>query len=200
MSSPASPENHLPAPVSLGAKLGWIVAIAASFLAMLLAARIGAYTTQVKVLQSEVELAQLETQSLHQQLEAERIVNARQIANLKAQATVEPFTFVTLVSPQVSESKVSAMIVWQRSMLAGVFISDQLPPSASDEEYRLWLEGASGQSVSAGAITVGPEGTTRAMFQASQPIQALTRIVLTREHLGNQHDQPAGAVVLIGTP
>jgi len=201
MSSPSSqlpaPE---PAPVSLGAKLGWIIAVAATFLAVLLAGRILAYTTQVKVLQSESELARMETQSLHQQLEAERIVTARQIANLKAQTAVEPITFVALTSPQTSESKASATIAWQRSTQAGVFISDQLVPPAADEEYRLWFVDASGQSVSAGTIKVGPEGATRATFQLGQPMPALTRITLTREHQGSEIGQPAGPVVLSGTP
>jgi hypothetical protein len=201
MSSPSSqlpaPE---PAPVSLGAKLGWIIAVAATFLAVLLAGRILAYTTQVKVLQSESELAQLETQSLRQQLEAERIVTARQIANLKAQPSVEPITFVALTSPQTSESKVGATIAWQRSTLAGAFISDQLVPPAADEEYRLWFVDASGHSVDGGAIKVGQEGTTRATFQAGQPMPALTRITLTREHQGSIGGQPTGPVVLSGTP
>ena len=202
MSSPSSqlpaPE---PAPVSLGAKLGWIIAVAATFLAVLLAGRILAYTTQVKVLQSESELARMETQSLHQQLEAERIVTARQIANLKAQATtVEPITFVALTSQQTSESKASATIAWQRSTQAGALITDQLAPLSADEEYRLWFVDASGQSVSAGTINVGPEGATRATFQLGQPMPALTRITLTREHQGSEIGQPAGPVVLSGTP
>jgi len=53
-----------------------------TMLAAFLAARIVAFNTQISLLKDDAELARLEAQSLKQQLEAERILNARQLADL----------------------------------------------------------------------------------------------------------------------
>jgi hypothetical protein len=168
-------------------------------LTVFLAARIVTYNTQAKLLQAETELSRLEVQSLNQQLEAERILASRQIANLKAQPALEPFTFVNLAPPESNLTKPIATIAWKRSTLAGVFISDQLSPPAADEEYRLWIEDASGRSVSAGTIKVGPAGTAQAQFQAGQPVDKVMRITLTRERISSV-GQRSGPIVLTGSP
>jgi len=63
-------------------KTGWIIAAAMMLLTALFAARVATLNTQVVYLSQEAELDRLEAQSLKQQLEAERILNARQLADL----------------------------------------------------------------------------------------------------------------------
>jgi anti-sigma-K factor RskA len=168
-------------------------------LAALLACRNFELTTTVRIMQNESELAQVDVLSLKQQLDAERILATREIADLKAQPANEPITFVTLVAPQSSGTKLIATIVWQPTSQVGAFISDQLPRAAPDEEYRLWLADASGHSVSAGTITVGPTGTTRVHIKPDQPVRNSVRITLTRERKGTVA-QPSGPIVLTGAP
>lgn len=61
-----------------------------TLLVALLAARVAIFNTQVNLLQQEIELARLDTQSLKQQLEAERILNARQLVNSTSQEKPQP--------------------------------------------------------------------------------------------------------------
>jgi len=172
--------------------------MALGLLAALLVCRNFELTTTVRIMENEATLAQVEEQSLKQQLDAERILAARQIADLTAQSASAPMTFVNLVAPQPGETTPSASVVWQPSTQAGAFISDRLPLLAPDEEYRLWLEDASGHAVGAGAVTVGPTGATRAEFRAEQPMRNPSRITLTRERKGTT-TQPTGPILLAGS-
>ncbi len=81
---PARPPA-IPSFAGLVAKTGWIIAAAMLLLTAFFAARVATLNTQVVYLKQEAELARLESQSLKQQLEAERILNARQLANLANQ-------------------------------------------------------------------------------------------------------------------
>jgi len=202
MLSPTGSENRQPAPLPqtprFSGRIGWLTALALGVLAALLVCRNFELTTTVRIMQNEATLAQVEEQSLKQQLDAERIVAARQIADLTAQSASAPMIFVNLVASQPGEAKPSATLAWQPAVQAGVFIADQLPPLAADEEYRLWLEDTSGHSVGAGAVTVGPTGATRAEFRAEQPMKDPARITLTRERKGVV-TQPTGPILLIGS-
>lgn len=78
---PAKPPA-VPSFAGFVAKVGWIIAAAMVLLTALFAARVATLNTQVVYLRQEAELARLEAQSLHHQLEAERILNTRQLADL----------------------------------------------------------------------------------------------------------------------
>jgi hypothetical protein len=203
MTSPSPLENRQPAPLpqtSRGkGRIGWLVAFAMGLFAALLVCRNFELTTTVRIMQNEAELAQIAEQSLKQQIDAERILATRQIADLTAQSAKEPFTFVNLVAPQSSETKASATIVWQQSTQEGAFITNQLPAPAPDEEYRLWLEDTAGHSVSAGIINGAPSGPTQILFKAEQRLKNATRITLTCEHKGAV-TQPSGPILLTGLP
>ena len=203
MTSPSPSENRQPAPLPQTTRrkglIGWLAAFALGVFAALLACRDFELTTTVRIMQNEAELAQVEAQSLKQQLDAERILAARQIADLKAQSANEPFTLVNLAAPQSSETKCSATVVWQPATQTGTFISNQLPLPAPDEEYRLWFEDTAAQTVSAGCITVASIGMTQIQFRTEQPIKNIARITLTREHKGAASPS-SGPILLTGTP
>jgi len=203
MSSPSPAENRQPAPLPktsrASGRIGWLAAIALGLLAALLVCRNFELTTTVRIMQTEAELAQVEMQSVKQQLDAERILSAHQIADLNALPVNEPVTFVNLVAPQTNGVNPIATLAWQQLSQMGVLISDQLPAPASDEEYRLWFEDAAGHSVGAGTIAVGPTGMTRVQVKPEQPANKTVRITLTRERKGAVA-QPSGPIVLSGTP
>ena len=193
--------ESVPPPVTFNvvSKAGWVIVVIIASVAILLAFRVATFETEVKLLQTDAELSKIEMQSVSHQLEAERIISTRQIADLKTQLALEPFSFVFLKSPQPSATCQSAIIAWLQSTQTGIFIADQLPPPASNEEYRLWIEDVAGGSMSVGAIAIAPTGPTQVKFKAAKAIQNATRIVLTRERLGGA-GQRSGPVVLTGTP
>ena len=198
-----SPENHLPAPAptlsSLLCKIGWIMALVTGLLAALLASRYFALSSTVKLLGTEAELNRIEVQSLQQQLEAERIIAARQIANLSAKPSAEPMLFAHLLSHEPGNTSLSAIVAWQPSNHTGIFFSEQLPPNAPDEEYRLWIEAGNGVALNAGALSIDPNSSAKVEFKTAQAIGQPTRFTVTRERKGNL-TSPAGQIVLSGAP
>jgi hypothetical protein len=204
MLSRLSPENQLPGQTSsktliLG-RVGWFVAFAAALLAAILDSQNFALKTTLRLKQTEVELALVESQSLKQQLAAERILTARQIADLNGgQADAGSLTLVLLRPPKADPAGVTAVIAWQASTQSGVFSSNQLPPAAPDEGYTLWIEGSNGQRVSAGPIAISPTLTTKVDFKAARQVDRPERFVLTRERRGDV-SLPSDVIVLTGIP
>jgi hypothetical protein len=178
-------------------KIGWLIAVAAGLFAGFLATRNFALSTTVQLLRTEVELAQVDVQSLKQQLEAERILARREMADLSSKGQIEPLTFVRLSSSEKDTAGFSATIVWRPSAQTGVFFSEQLPLPASDEHYQLWIETSTGITVSAGTLAVG-QNLAKAEFKAAGLVERPVRFTVTREHQ-NAPDRPSGPIVLIGS-
>jgi hypothetical protein len=198
----SSPEIRLPAPPpstsSLLSKLGWSLAVALGLLAALLACRYYALASAVTLLTNDAELNRIEVQSLQQQLEAERIIAARQIADL-TQATTESLVLVRLATPEPGNTNPCAIIVWQPSSQGGIFFAEQLPTPGLDEVYRLWIETDRRSPINAGEVKVTPTGPTHVVFHATQPLSEPTRFLLTRERVGGEPSSP-GPVVMTGKP
>jgi hypothetical protein len=199
-----SPENQRPGRLSsrsrLFGRVGWFVAFAAGLLAAVLDSQNFALKTTLRLKQTEVELALIESQSLKQQLAAERILAARQIADLtRSNADAGSLTLVLLCPPRTDTTGVAAVIAWQPSTRSGVFSSCQLPPPNPDEGYTLWIEGSNGQRVSAGPIAISPGQTTKVDFKVPQQVDRPVKFVLTRERRGDV-SLPSDVIVLIGTP
>jgi hypothetical protein len=204
MSSRPTPEDQRPRQSSsrsrIFGRVGWFVAFAAGLLAAFLDSQNFALRTTLRLKQTEVELASIESQSLKQQLAAERILAARQIADLTHhQMDAGALTLVLLHSPKADTASLAAVIVWQSSTQTGVFSSTPLPVPNPDEEYRLWIEESNGQQVAAGSIRVSPVQSTSADFIAAQHVDHPVKFVVTRERRGDVA-QPSDAIVLTGTP
>jgi len=203
MSSLSDPENRLPAPEpapsSLGAKISWMITAAATLAAVLLAFRINTSNTEAKLLREDAELARMEVRSINQQLEAEHILAARQFADLRAKTVTVPVIFVALAAAQPANGRPAAVIAWQPANQAGAFFSDELPPPAPDEDYRLWIETTAGGTIAAGSIAVSSAHPTKVEFAVAVPVKTASRFILTREQKTGV-TQPTGPVVLSGAP
>jgi len=150
--------------------------------AVLLACRNFTLSTTVKILSTEVEFTRVDAQSLKQQLEAERILSARQLADLKNAPALDSLWFVRLTPPAEAVLPMArAIIAWQPAAAAGILLAEQLPSPAPDEEYRLWLENASGQRSDLGVIAVSPTDTAPVKFFAAASIDKSARFILTNE-------------------
>jgi hypothetical protein len=204
MTPKPSSVNRLAAPVPYPtgrlASAGWIVASALLLVAAYFAIRNLTLSADAKIQHTSAELAQIEVQSLKQQLFAERIVSERQISDLAANTKSEPYTFIKLTPPEPGAKSPMATIAWQPIRQAGMFLSDQLQEPSGDDEYRIWIVDSAGASIGAGTITISPTtSTTTAEFKASQPVSHATRFTVTRQPRGSD-TQPSGPIVLSGSP
>ncbi|MBK9991233.1 MAG: anti-sigma factor [Verrucomicrobia bacterium] len=192
--------NRLPAPPPRPThwlcKLGWLVTLALGLLTAFLVFRYFTLTSSVKFLTTDAELNRIEVKSLQQQIEAERILTARQIADDTIKGTPEPLVFVRLAPPEASSPRMAAFVAWRAASQTGVFFAEQIPPPAADKEYRLWIETNSQTPISAGEIKVAATGPTQIEFRINDPISPPTRFTITCE---SKDDTKLSAVVIVLT-
>ena len=192
--------NRLPAPPPRPThwlcKLGWILTLALGLLATFLTLRYLALTSSVKFLTTDAELSRIEVKSLQQQLEAERIIATRQIADGIAKAAPEPLVLARLSAPESGSPHLSAIVIWRATSQTGVFFAERLSPPAADKEYRLWIETNAHTPISAGDIKVATTGPTQIEFKINDTISPPTRFTVTCE---NKDDTKLSAVVIVLT-
>lgn len=195
--------NRLPAPHPSPShwlcKLGWSLVLILGLLAVFLTLSYFNLAGNVKYLDTEVALSRIEAQSLQQQLEAERILAARQIADSPSKSTPEPLTITRLSSPDSSDTRLKAIIIWRTASQTGVFFAEKLPPPAADKEYRLWIEADDHSPISSGEIRVATNGPTQLGFNITEPIGQPKRFTVTCENKDNTTLSPV-VIVLTGTP
>jgi Anti-sigma-K factor rskA len=197
-------ENRLPAPPPpsshLLSKVGWSMVFILGLLAAFLTIRYFTLTSTVKLLSTDAELSRIEVQSLHQQLEVERILAARQITDSATiAAPPEPLLLARLTSPESSDTRLSTIIAWRPASQTGVFYAEQLPPPTADKEYRLWIETNGHSPISAGEIKVATTGPTQVEFRTTDTIGQPTRFTITCESKDNTTPS-AVIIVLTGAP
>lgn len=196
--------NRLPAPSPckscLVSKAGWITALVATLVAAFFFFQSLSHKSEAKLQRNNAELAQIETQSLKQQLFAERILAERQIADLTNNAKSDQIVFARLSAPEAGPTSPTGVIAWLPSRQGGVLFADQLPTPAAEEELRLWIEESTGGSpISAGVIIGGTSRTTKVEFKTEKSVGEASRFTVTRERKGST-TPPAGPVVLSGAP
>jgi len=204
MASDPSYPNRLPAPSPckscLVSKAGWITALVATLLAAFFFFQSLTHQTEAKLQRNNAELSRIETQSLKQQLFAERILAERQITDLTNNAKSDQFVFVHLSASAANTASPTGIIAWQPSRQSGVFFADQLPIPAAEEELRLWIEDGNGSGViNAGVVSVDSARTTKVEFKGEKAMGSASRFTVTRERKGST-TAPAGPIVLSGTP
>jgi anti-sigma-K factor RskA len=131
------------------------------------------------------QLAQIEIQSLKQQLEAERIVNEKRIADLQRASDIAELKIAKLAQLNRNSPEAVAIAVWNPLKQQGVLTVEKLPLLQANEDYQLWVVDPRYQNpVSGGVFTVRSDGTARITFQPDQPISAATHFAISRERKG----------------
>lgn len=151
--SPDPPAEFAPVPAPTASALppragilGWLPWLAALLLAGLVGWMAQLYLgarAQMIALREEEALADIEARSLQQELQAERIVAVRRLAdatagNLTAGGT-SGLDYIAMVAPAARPSPATAVVVWDRSHRAGLLDARDLPALPAGEEYQLWI-------------------------------------------------------------
>jgi hypothetical protein len=172
--------------------------------------------TELVMLRTELQLAQLSLKDAQQRREADRILWQHQIAAVprpsataSASATspagdplkdqIDPVTLkiVLLAPPRVGSSPTIAAVGWNPVTQEGVFAAQNLPPPAPGQVYRLWaLDPQYPQPVAAGVVGVESQtGAARSPFKPGRPLQAAARFFVSLERQDGG-SAPEGPVVL----
>jgi anti-sigma-K factor RskA len=189
------------------ARLGWIpwaaaagFALATAWLAQLYLAQ----KTESVALREEAELTRVEVQSAKNQLQAERLLSGRQLADLQQQLKTNDdlsrLKIDKLVSLAGNSPEAHAIAVWDPARQEGVFTIEKLPAAATDQDYELWvIDAQKPQPVSAGVFAIGADGVARVQFKTEQPIATAAKFAVSLEKKGGapRNSGPQGKVVMI---
>jgi anti-sigma-K factor RskA len=150
------------------------------------------------VQKDQTDLNALELRSLHQSIEANRILNDRQMADLQHGSTLDALKVATLSATESGAHDLEAVAVWDPITQEGVLSIRSLPQLGSDQNYQLWLMTADEKvSASGGVFAVNDQGQAHIHFHLEHPIEA-ARVTITRERLGGA-PAPSNPIVATGS-
>ena len=177
-------------PLRLLAWLPWIAAGGFALLAGFLSQAYFAARAEMIALREQGALAALESQGLQQRIEAERILSARRLADLRA-GLPEPgglarLKIVPLVSARGFAAPALAIVLWDPVRQEGELVVANLPPPAPDKDYQLWImDPQYPDPVGAGVLTVGTTaGDVCILFKPDRPVAAAARFAVSLERKG----------------
>jgi hypothetical protein len=188
-------------PLRLLAWLPWIAAGGFALLAGFLSQAYFAARSEMIALREQGALAAIESTGLQQRIEAERILSARRLADLRAelpeQGGLARLMFAPLVSAPGFAAPALAIVVWNPVRSEGEFVAANLPPPAPDKDYQLWImDPGYPDPVGAGILTVGTTvGDVRIPFKPDRPVATAARFAVSLERKGGM-PRAEGPIIL----
>jgi len=150
----------------------------------------------------QAALAQMEIQSVQNQLEIQHILASRQLADLQEQiktnSDLSRLEIAKLVSLLGNSPQARAVAVWDQATQQGVLTVEKLPALAADKDYQLWvIDPKYPDPVSGGVFTVDAHtGTARLAFHPGQLIATAAKFAVSCERKGGR-PKPEGPIVLL---
>ena len=175
------------------------------------------------ILRDQGAIAALEMHSLRDQLDAERIVNQRELTDTlrdlsvaaariaglsreiaeysgrqKGAASMADYRIADLASTEAAKPRIVAVALWCPSMQAGILAVSNLPRLPEGKQYQLWvIDPQYGSPVSGGVFTVNPStGQARIAFGTVHPIKSIAKFAVSLEREGGV-PSPEGPIVLL---
>ncbi|HZP60657.1 MAG TPA: anti-sigma factor [Opitutaceae bacterium] len=155
-------------------------------------------------LRADAELSRIDAQSAKNQLEGERLLSHRQIADLeqqlKANDNLARLKIARLVSLTGNSPEARAIAVWDPGRQEGVFTTEKLPAKAADQDYQLWvIDLRQPRPISAGVFVLNGNGETRLEFTTEQPVATAAKFAVSVEKKGGapRNSGPQGQVIMM---
>ena len=175
------------------------------------------------ILRDRGAIAALELHSLRDQIEAERIVNQRELTDARRDlagageriaglsreiasyashqtgaASMADYRIADLASTESAKPQTVAVALWCPSMQAGILAVSNLPRLPEGKQYQLWvIDPQYGSPVSGGVFTVNPStGQARIAFSTVHPIKSIAKFAVSMEREGGV-PSPEGPIVLL---
>lgn len=193
-STPVTPPPLIP--FRLPAWTGWAaaagLAIATGWFAQLYVATEG----ELVAARESTAFARIETESVRQLLEAERLLAQRhvldqrtaesRVAQLQQQADLAQLKITSLASLLGNSPEAQAIAVWNPAAQQGILTVEKLPALAADKDYQLWVVDPQYPiPVDGGVFTVDPTtGAARLEFRPKQPVAQVAKFAISLERKG----------------
>ena len=170
--------------------LPWIAAGGLAVLAGFLGQAYFAARTEMIALREQGALARIKDRSLEQQLEAERILAGRRIADLladgRASSRLAGLQIFALIAPAGSPVSGPAVAVWDPERQEGRLAVANLPPTAPEKDYQFWIwDPQYPEPVNAGILPLpSAAGEARLLFKPDRPVTFAARFAISVERKG----------------
>lgn len=210
--APADDEKIIrPAAFGFWSFVPWAAAACLAVSAGWFAYRGSVSQTEASLLREQQSLAGLELKSAQNQLEAERIINQRRVADfdgqiarltaeMKLQGDLANLKITALASMLDNSPKAMAVAVWDPIKQNGVLKMQNMPALASNQDYQLWAvdEANPTAPVDAGVISfAGGTGETQIKFTTKEPVKAVAAFAISLERKGGVPKR-VGPIILLG--
>jgi anti-sigma-K factor RskA len=195
--------------IPFAALLPWAIAACLAAAAAWSGARYLAVRSENLLMRNEQKLAGLELQRVRNQMEEERIVDQRELADsrgqlaslsgqLKVANNLMRLKIVALTSAPGGAAKGVAVVLWDAAKQEGMLDVSKLPALAAGKDYQLWaLDPQYGAPVNSGVFQVDPVTCTACItFKTEKPINSGSRFAVSLERKGGV-PSPEGPVVLV---
>ena len=177
---------------------GWAVAAGFAVLASYLGALWTTTRSQLILQMDQEDFAALELRSLQQKVEATRIVNDRQLADLQRESSLDRLKIAQLAALNGNSPEAVAIAVWNPLKQEGVLSVQDLPKVNADQEYQMWVIDAHHKNpVSSGLFTVDEHGRAHVAFHPVESTEAAMKFAISRERKGGAAT-PQGPIVAAG--
>lgn len=129
----------------------------------------------------------------------EQIAELRdEIAKLRGRETLASMKLATLTAQVATFNRTGAMIVWDGEKQDGLICISNLPKPAPGKGYQLWVVDAkTGTPVSAGMLTIAPDGSARLSFKPTGTVSAVDKFAISIEDAAGVKEV-TGPVILAG--
>jgi anti-sigma-K factor RskA len=195
-------------PFSLPAFTGWATAAVFALAAGYFSVKAFNVRNEFQRALDSERLARVETQTLRNQIEAERLISQGQIDNLKVsalriatlerQADLASLKITSLASLVGDSPEARAIAVWNPEKQEGVLTVAKLPALAQDKDYQLWVvDPQYPQPVDGGVFSVDPAtGEARLAFKPRLPVKSAAKFAVSLERKGGVA-QAEGTMMLL---
>jgi Anti-sigma-K factor rskA len=137
------PANNAAGPADWPSRLPCLAAAGLALFAGLTVVAYLALRTEVTALREQAALAEIQAKVLQQQLEAERILSARRLADLTSELQgsrdLGRLQLLALSPPDGVLSASRALVVQDQDRREGALLAFALPAPGPDRSYQLWL-------------------------------------------------------------
>jgi anti-sigma-K factor RskA len=122
-----------------------------------------------------------------------------ELAAFQKKSQLSEMRVATLKAKVAAYEHAVAVVVWDRVHDTGLLQVNNLPPPAAGKDYQLWvIDPDKKQPVSAGIITIQPEGLIRANFQPVESVKTVGGFAISIEKTGGSQT-PQGQIVFVGS-
>lgn len=181
------------------------IAIAAT-VGFLAGEKIAAVKSEEKItrLNSQIDQTDTERQRLATMIAAlkdERASLEKRVSDLRQRDALSQLTIATLKIQATTfakaYAKVAAYVVWDSTGQNGVMRFDNLPTTAADKDYQMWIiDPRYDAPVSAGIFSAGSGGEFGVKFKPARPIAMAGKFAVSVEQKGGS-TRPLGPIVLM---